>query len=274
MVDYEAMGRLIESLIEGKIDYLVVLGTTGESATLSAIEKNEVLDFSIKQVAGRIPIVAGFGGNNTASVVKDIQGRDFTGIDAILSVSPYYNKPSQAGIFQHYKTIADNAPVPVIVYNVPSRTSSNITAATTLQMAKEIDGIVAVKEASGDLVQCMEIVQGAPDGFLVISGDDVLTLPMLSMGMHGVISVVANRFPGSFSEMVRLGLAGDFKGAGTIHYNLLRIMDLLFREGNPAGIKASLAASGMMANEFRLPVVPVTDGLYKEIADESSRIGS
>lgn len=271
-VDFKALEALTTFLITGGVEYLVVLGTTGESVTLSSSERKEVLKAVAQASGGKVMIVAGFGGNNTAEVVKAIEGQDFKGIDGVLSVSPYYNKPSQEGIISHYKAVGNASPVPVIAYNVPGRTGSNMTAATTLKIAAEAPNIVGIKEASGNLVQCMEIVKGKPEGFLVISGDDVLTLPMIALGMDGVISVIANVFPRQFSGMVREALAGDFESARKAHYDLLMLMDLLFREGSPPGIKASLFSLGMMRNEFRLPVVPVSDQLLGSIGAETRRI--
>jgi len=266
-VNFNSLQKLIEHLIGNKINYIVSMGTTGESVTLSKEEKKEILKFTVEKVQKRVPIVVGIGGNNTAEIVKSIDGSDLNGVDAILSVSPYYNKPTQEGIFQHYKTIATNAPLPIIIYNVPGRTSSNILAATTLRMAHEIDNILGVKEASGDLVQCMEIVRDRPQGFMVISGDDALTLPMIGFGMDGVISVVANAFPREFSDMVQSALNREFKEAQKLHFSLLEIMDLLFAEGNPGGVKAALKIIGICDHEVRQPLVKVSDDLYQKIEE-------
>ncbi len=262
VVDFEGLERVIEHCIEGGVEYLVSLGTTGESATLTPTESLEILEFTTKTIAGRVLLVAGFGGNNTQATIEKIKAFHFEGVDAILSVSPYYNKPTQEGIYRHYMALAEVAPRPIIIYNVPSRTGSNITAETTLRLAHASEKFIAVKEASGDLVQCMNIVKGKPDNFLVLSGDDAITLPMLSFGIDGVISVVANAFPKRFSEMVRHGLTGNFKAASKLHFDLLKIMDLLFVEGNPAGVKAALALQNICSKEVRLPLVELSEKNY------------
>jgi len=264
-IDFESLGKLIEHVIEGGVDYVVTMGTTGESATLDQDEKVSVMDFTVSSVKGRVPVVAGFGGNNTQAVIRSIHNYSFKGIDAILSVSPYYNKPSQEGIYQHYQAISENCEVPIILYNVPGRTSSNISAETTLRLAKDFDNIIAIKEASGNLEQCMQIVSGKPDDFLVISGEDALTLPMIALGMDGVISVVANVETRIYSNMVKLALEGQFESARDFHYRAMKLIPLLFREGNPAGIKAALAAKGLMKNIVRLPLAPASEALQKEI---------
>lgn len=268
-VDWKGLEKLIGHVISnGKgVEYLVSLGTTGESATLSKDEKNKVLDFTIEKADGRVPIVAGFGGNNTQAIINDIEQRDFSGISAILSVSPYYNKPTQEGISQHYKAISESTEVPIILYNVPGRTSSNITAATTLRLAHDFDNIIGIKEASGDLEQCMQIVKNKPDGFLVISGEDPLTLPMISFGMDGVISVVANAFPREYSEMVRQALAGNFETARELHYKVLDVIGLLFAEGNPGGVKCALEILGVCGSNLRLPLAPVSDETRQKLED-------
>lgn len=271
-IDFEALGSVIEHIISNKMEYIVSLGTTGESATLSKKEKESVLDFTVKTINKRVPIVAGFGGNNTAEVIESIKNYSFNGIDAILSVSPYYNKPTQQGIYEHYMAIDAIAPRPVILYNVPSRTSSNVAAQTTLRLAKDSKNIKAVKEASGDLVQCMEIVQNKPKDFLVLSGDDALTLPMLGIGMDGLISVIGNGFPFEISEMVRCGLKGDFTTAQKYHYKLLNMMELIFKEGNPAGIKAALAEMGLCENKVRLPLAAISEQLNTSIKSETANI--
>ncbi len=267
-VDHNSLEALVENLIQNEIEYLVVLGTTGESVTLDAGEKRAVLDTVIKTNNKRIPVVAGFGGNNTAAIIADLQNYDLNGVDAILSVSPYYNKPSQEGIYQHYMAVAQASPLPMVIYNVPGRTSSNISAETTLRLARDAENIIAVKEASGDLVQCMNIVADRPDGFLVISGDDILTQPMLAMGMDGVTSVVANAYPKEFSDMVRAGLNGDASSSMEPHYRLTKMIDLLFAEGSPGGIKAALHAMGRCENILRLPLVPVSEAHYSKIKSE------
>lgn len=266
-VDYDGLERLINHNIEGGLEFLVSLGTTGESVTLSKKEKHAVLDFTVKVTNGRIPVVAGFGGNNTAAVIEEIKSYHFKGIAGILSASPAYNKPTQEGIYQHFMAIEKVAPCPIILYNVPGRTSSNMTAETTLRLANASDKFVAVKEASGNLAQCMQIVNGAkPEHFSVLSGDDNLTLPMLAFGMDGLISVVGNAYPKAYSDMVRAGLAGDFETARTIHYRLMDLVDLLFVDGNPAGIKKALECLDICSQELRLPLVPATSPTQKAIA--------
>ncbi len=266
-VDFESLGRLIEHVIDGGVDYVVTMGTTGESATLDRDEKVAVMDFTVSSVKGRVPVVAGFGGNNTRAVIRSINNYSFKGIDAILSVSPYYNKPNQEGIYRHYQAISENCELPIILYNVPGRTSSNISAETTLRLAGDFENIIAIKEASGDLEQCMQIVSRKPDDFLVISGEDALTLPMIAMGMDGVISVIANAEPRIYSSMVKLALEGQFESARDFHYRAMKLIPLLFKEGNPAGVKAALAAKGLIKNVVRLPLAPVSESLQKEIEE-------
>jgi 4-hydroxy-tetrahydrodipicolinate synthase len=265
-IDFASLEKLIEHQINGKINYIVALGTTGESATLNKNEKNAVTRFIVEAVNKRVPIILGMGGNNTQEIINSMKSADFEGIDAVLSVSPYYNKPPQKGIFLHYKTIASVCPLPMIIYNVPGRTGSNITAETTLKIANETENIIGIKEASGNLDQCMKIIKNRPKGFLVISGDDNLTLPMIALGADGVISVVANAFPAEFSEMVSLCLAGHFKKALEIHYKFTDIINALFAEGSPGGIKALLDQKGLCKNHFRLPVVGVSKTHYNSIS--------
>lgn len=264
-IDFGSFGKLLEHVISNKVDYIVVMGTTGESVTLSSDEKNALLHFSIDTINKRVPLVVGIGGNNTQAIIDAIKVTPFDEIEGILSVAPYYNKPQQRGLYLHYKSIASVSPVPVILYNVPGRTSVNMTAETTLKLAHDFDNIVAVKEASGNLAQCMEIIKNRPKNFLLISGDDILTLPILALGGDGVISVVANAFPAQFSEMVRLGLKGDFAKARAIHYQLTGIIETLFADGNPSGIKAALAILGFIQNNLRLPVVKVNQMVYKQL---------
>lgn len=271
-IDFNGLENLIDHLINGGVEYIVSLGSTGESATLNRIEKIEVLEFTVEKVKGRIPIVAGFGGNNTQQVIEDIASFHFNGVDAILSVSPYYNKPTQSGIYNHYAAIAGSTEMPIILYNVPGRTSSNLTSGTTLKLAHDFTNIIAVKEASGDLVQCMEIVQGKPDGFAVISGEDALTLPMLSFGMDGVISVIGNAFPQEFSDMVRLGLDGNFEQASNLHFRLLKMIEYIFSEGNPGGIKSALKCLKICQDYLRLPLAPISEELAYQIREECTRI--
>jgi 4-hydroxy-tetrahydrodipicolinate synthase len=263
-VDYGGLGKLIDHVINGGIEYLVSLGTTGESATLSKEEKLEVLNFTIAHNKGRVPVVAGFGGNDTRAVIKDIEGFHFNGVDAILSVSPYYSKPTQPGIIAHYKAIAAAAPRPVLLYNVPGRTGANMTAETTITLSKERN-IIGIKEASGNFGQCMQIVMNTPKEFLKISGDDNITLPLLSLGFDGVISVSGQGFPRVFSQMVREGLKGDFEAARKLHYKLVDVTDMMFAEGNPGGIKYVLEVLGVCESHLRLPLVSVSDGLKAKI---------
>ncbi|CAG5081178.1 4-hydroxy-tetrahydrodipicolinate synthase [Parvicella tangerina] len=266
-VDMAGLQRLVEHNIKNGVDYLVVQGTTGESATLTPEEKQSVLDFVIEVNNGRKPIVLGIGGNNTAAIAKTLQELDPTGIDGILSVSPYYNKPTQEGIYQHYKQLNAVTPLPIILYNVPGRTGSNVTAQTTLRIAKEMKNIVAVKEASGNLEQVMEIIMHKPKGFMVLSGDDALTLPHIAAGGDGVISVVGNAFPKRFSSLVHAALEGDLTTARQHHYDLLEIIPLLFAEGNPAGVKRVLSTLGICKEQLRLPLVPVSKGLAEKLDD-------
>lgn len=257
-LDFSALGRVVEHIIQGGINYIVVLGTTGESATLTKDEKKAVVSYVIEAVNGRIPIVAGIGGNNTQEVINTIRHTDFTGIDGILSVAPYYNKPTQRGLFQHFKSIANCSPVPVIMYNVPGRTGCNLNAETCLELAKECDNIAGVKEASGDITQIMKIIRGKPESFNVISGDDMLTLPVIAAGGAGVISVLANAFPAATAELVSNALKNNYKTAREIQFKYLEIIELLFTEGNPAGVKAMLAILNKCQNILRLPLVPVS----------------
>ena len=300
-IDFDAFAKLLDFTIDGGVDYLVVSGTTGESATTTPDEKNKILSFAVKHVKGRntipplggvrggLPVVYGIGGNNTQAVIETIKNSDFMGVDAILSVSPYYNKPTQEGIYRHYSEIAENCPVPVILYNVPGRTSSNITAETTIRLARH-HNIIGVKEASGDLGQCMRIVKNTnisrqaairflakrtlptlrlgekkEDDFLVISGDDLLTVPMLSFGMDGVISVLANAFPEKFSSLVSMGLKGQFNSASKLLFDLLEINPLMYEESNPVGIKAALEVLGICNRTVRAPLIDASEGLVKRI---------
>ena len=257
-IDFRSLTKLITYLISGNVNYLVVLGTTGESVTQSKEEKKAVIDCVVESNNGRVPVVAGIGGNNTQDIVKRIKKCQFQGIDGILSVAPYYNKPGQKGIYQHYRTIAEHSPVPVILYNVPGRTSVNISADTTLKLAHDFKNIVAIKEASGDLDQIGMIIRDKPDDFLVISGDDSATIPIISLGGAGVISVLANAYPKEWSEMVQHALKGDFVTARKIHYRFAEMIQTLFVEGNPAGIKAVLTNLGITQNYLRLPLTPVS----------------
>ena len=264
-VDFEALGGLIEYQIYSDINYLVVLGTTSENPTLTQDERREIVDYVVKKVDGRIPIVIGIGGNNTAGVIEQIRQTDFEGISAILSVAPYYNKPSQEGLYQHFRAIATATDMPIILYNVPGRTSVNISANTTLRLAAEFRNIVAIKEASGNFQQIDEIIKNKPRHFMVISGDDGITFPLITLGAQGVISVIGNAFPREFGSMVRLALRGDLIGAREIHYRFTELMDLLFVDGNPAGIKSMLSVMGLIENQLRLPLVPTTVATMEKI---------
>lgn len=256
-IDFEAFGNVIEFLIQNGIDYIVALGTTGESATMNKDEKGQVIEFAVSRVNARIPVVVGIGGNNTTQIVDAIEHSNLEKVDGILSVAPYYNKPQQGGLYEHYKAISQASPAPIIVYNVPGRTGVNITAETTLRLAHDFENIAAVKEASGNLPQIMEIVHNKPNDFTVVSGDDNLTLPIMAIGGEGAISVVANAFPAAYSNMVNAALKGDFMQARKLHYQLLAAMKAFFADGNPAGIKAAMAARGLCVNALRLPLVPV-----------------
>jgi 4-hydroxy-tetrahydrodipicolinate synthase len=265
-VDYPALGRLIDYQIQHGIDYLVVLGTTAETATLTEAERRDVSAFVIEKAKGRVPIVLGVGGNCTRAVVEELQTRDFRGVDAILSVTPYYNKPSQEGLYEHYRAIATNTPLPVILYNVPGRTGINMAAETTLRLAREFTNIVAIKEASGNITQMDEIIKNKPATFMVISGDDGITFPLITLGAVGVISVIGNAFPREFSRMVRLALSGDYSNALEIHHRFTELFNLLFVDGNPAGVKCMLNAMGMIENKLRLPLVPTRITTYEKIS--------
>lgn len=266
-IDFSSLEKITEHLISNGVDYLVVLGTTSEAATLSPDEQNAVIEFMLETVNDRVPIVLGMGGNNTQEVINTIQRTDFSRIAAILSVCPYYNKPRPKGMYIHFKAIANASPVPVILYNVPSRTSCNIPASITVQLAKDLDNIIGIKEASGDLVQVMDIIQNRPEGFLVISGDDVLTFPMMALGADGVISVSAHAFPSEFSTMVRLADKGKIAEAREIHYRLKDMINLFFEDGNPAGIKAALEVMGLCSNTLRLPLVKASKSTNLQIKD-------
>lgn len=264
-VDYEALIRLVDYQIRNNTDYLVVLGTTAETATLTEEEKTNIVETVINHVNGRIPIVLGVGGNNTRAVIDQLKNGNFEGVDAILSVVPYYNKPSQEGIYQHYKAIAEASKLPVILYNVPGRTGVNMTAETTLRLANEFDNIVAIKEASGDMTQMDNIIKRKPDNFDVISGDDGITFPLITLGAIGVISVIGNAFPKEFSRMTRLALEGDYQSALTIHHSFSELFKLLFVDGNPAGVKSMLHMMGYIDNKLRLPLVPTRITTFEQI---------
>lgn len=264
-VDYDALGRLIDYQLSSGIDYMVALGTTAETPTLTENEKSAIVKLTIDKIAGRIPVVMGLGGNNTAALVDKLQNDDFHGIDAILSVVPYYNKPSQEGIYQHYAAISKASKLPIILYNVPGRTGTNMTAETTLRLAKDFDNIIAIKEASGNMTQLEDIIKNKPKDFLVISGDDGIAFPLITQGASGVISVIGNAFPKEFSRMVRLALMGDYDNARAIHHQFTELFDLLFVDGNPAGVKSMLNAMGFIENKLRLPLVPTRITTYEKI---------
>lgn len=271
-VDVAALERIVNYVIEGGVEYLVVLGTTAETATLTHDEKELVIATVVKANAGRLPLVLGVGGNNTAEVVKELKTRDFSDFSAILSVSPYYNKPTQEGIYQHFKAVAEASPIPVILYNVPGRTSSNMLPTTVVRIAKDCKNVIGIKEAAGDIVQAMKLIQTKPEGFLVISGDDMITLPMVLAGGAGVISVIGEGFPKEFSEMVRLGLQRKVDEAYKLHYSLVESIDMIFEQGNPGGIKEVFKALGLSENTVRLPLVNVNDDLAQRLHNFTKRM--
>lgn len=264
-VDYESLGRLISYIIDNGVDYIVTLGTTGEVPTLSAEEKREVAMFTLEATKEKVPCVMGIGGNCTQQVIDELTQNHVSQFDAVLSVSPYYNRPSQEGIFAHYKSVAEAAPVPVILYNVPARTGSNITAQTTLRLAHEVENVKGIKEASGNMVQAMHIIKDRPEDFLFVSGDDHLALPLIACGADGVISVIANSHPRAFSELIRASLQGEMENARKLQYKLLEAIDLAFSENNPAGVKCFLAEMGILHNEVRLPNVPLSALCHKGV---------
>lgn len=270
-VDFDALAKLIDHIINNGVEYIVSLGTTGETPTLSKKEKQEIARFTIEKINGRVPMVIGIGGNNTAAIIDSFTDFSFDKITAVLSSSPSYNKPSQEGIFQHYKALADASPLPVILYNVPGRTGSNITAETTLRLANECKNIQGIKEASGSMVQGMHILKNKPDDFLFVSGDDHISLPLIACGASGVISVAANSFPKDFSDMVRFALKNDFTNAQKLHYKLLEAYDLLFVENNPAGVKAFLYELKFIENELRFPLVPLSAPFHQKVKDFIAR---
>lgn len=264
-VDYDSLLRLVEYQVQNGIDFLCVLGTTAETPTLTAEEKRKIKSLVIERVNGRVPILLGVGSNCTQTVIDTIKNDDMTGVDALLIAVPYYNKPSQEGIYQHYKAIAQSTKLPIVLYNVPGRTGVNMTASTTLRLAHDFDNIVAIKEASGDISQMDEIIKKKPENFDVISGDDGITFPLITLGAVGVISVIGNAFPREFSRMTRLALAGDYNSALTIHHQFTELFKLLFVDGNPAGVKAMLSMMGMIENKLRLPLVPTRITTYEEM---------
>ncbi len=266
-IDEEALVRLVEYQIGSGADFLCIMGTTAETPTLTADEKHYLKRLLVERVGGRVPLLMGCGGNCTAAVVAELEQTDWTGIDGVLSVCPMYNKPSQEGLYQHFRAIAEASPVPVVLYNVPGRTGVNMTAETTLRLARDFDNIVAIKEASGNITQMDDIIKQKPDGFDVISGDDGITFPLITLGAVGVISVIGNALPREFSRMVRLALRGEYSAALRIHHQFAELFKLLFVDGNPAGVKAMLHAMGMIENQLRLPLVPTRLTTMEKISD-------
>jgi 4-hydroxy-tetrahydrodipicolinate synthase len=264
-VDYDALEKVINYIINGGVEYIVVLGTTGETPTLSKYEKTDIIKFTAKVVNNRIPIVAGIGGNNTKELLNDLATFPLDKAVAVLSASPYYSKPSQEGLYQHYKILAEASPKPILIYNVPGRTGRNVNAATTIRLAREVENIAGIKEASGDFAQCMQILRDAPKDFLVVSGDDALALPQLACGMKGIISVAANAYPKELSHMVRLCLQGNFTTAKNINDKLIEAYELMFAENNPAGVKAFMTKMGLIQNNLRLPLTPLSENLYNKV---------
>ena len=272
-IDTDALIRIVNLSIDGGIEYLVILGTTAESATMTSDEKEFVIKTIVDTNNGRLPMVLGVGGNNTADVVEELKTRDLSQFDAILSISPYYNKPTQEGIYQHFKAVAAASPIPVIVYNVPGRTASNMLPTTVIRLAKDFKNIIGIKEAAGDIVQAMKLILNKPEGFLVISGDDMITLPMVLAGGAGVISVIGEGFPKEFSEMVRLGLQRKVDEAYQLHYLLADSIDMIFEQGNPGGIKEVFKSLGLSENTVRLPLVNVNDDLASRLDQFTKKIG-
>jgi 4-hydroxy-tetrahydrodipicolinate synthase len=264
-IDFPSLKKLLEHLVKGKVEYLVVMGTTGESATISKEEKQAIFSFIAEENAGRLPLMAGIGGNDTREVTSAMKSFNLQGYSAILSVSPYYNKPNQEGLYLHHKALHEESPLPVLMYNVPGRTGMNVSAETTLRIAEDCKRIFGTKEASGNLDQVHQIIKYAPKDFMVISGDDGIALPIIAAGGHGLISVVANAYPADFSAMVRHCLRGDFAAARPLHYKYTDVIHTLFVEGNPSGVKAYLSEMGICGNYFRLPVAPVSEGLMHKI---------
>ena len=266
-IDIEALDRLVEYQIKGGVDFLCIMGTTAETPTLTTEEKQMLKNHLVERVAGRVPLLMGCGGNSTAAVVNELQSFDWKGIDGILSVCPYYNKPSQEGLYQHYRALAQASPLPIVLYNVPGRTGVNMTAETTLRLARDFENIVAIKEASGNITQMDDIIKNKPENFDVISGDDGITFPLITLGAVGVISVIGNALPYEFSRMVRLALRGEYESARTIHHKFTELFKLLFVDGNPAGVKAMLSEMGMIQNQLRLPLIPTRLTTMKQISD-------
>ncbi len=264
-IDFSALGRVINHVIKGGVNYIVAMGTTGEASTLTKDEKHALVSYVTEAIDSRVPLVIGIGGNNTQEVINTIKEIDLRGVDGILSVAPYYNKPSQRGLFEHFKAIATCSPKPLIIYNVPGRTSCNISSDTCLELAHECENIVAVKEASGDMSQIMRIIKGKPENFIVVSGDDALTIPVIAAGGSGVISVLANAYPAECSEIVNNALKGNFKSAREIHFRFMESIELLFADGNPSGVKAFMNVMNLCQNNLRLPLVPVNKTIFTRI---------
>lgn len=264
-VDLDALGNIIEHVIKGGVEYVVTLGTTGETPTLSKEEKIAIIGYTLEKVAKRVPVVVGIGGNNTRALIKDLETFPLDKAAAVLSASPYYNKPSQEGIYKHYEVLAAASPKPILLYNVPGRTGRNVSASTVIKLANNVPNIAGIKEASGDMGQCMQILRDKPSDFLVVSGDDALVMPQIACGMEGVITVAGNAFPKKFSDMVRHSLSGDFKKAKALNDTLIEAYDLMFAENNPAGVKAFMTEMGLLDNNLRLPMVPLSEGLHQKV---------
>jgi len=271
-IDFDGLGKIVDSQLENQIDYMVVLGTTAETATLNAVEKQQIVDFVCKRADGKIPIIIGIGGNNTQAVIDTALSMDLSKADAILSVVPYFSKPTQEGIFQHYLAIAKESPLPLILYNVPGRTGVNMSAETTLRLAHASDKIIATKEASGNMSEITKILRDKPAGFTVLSGDDSLVVPMIAIGAEGVISVAANIVPKAMADLTHLALEGNFKAAAKLHLRMQKICEALFIDGNPGGAKAALHSAGIIENILRLPLVPVNSATYEILATEMQLI--
>ena len=264
-IDYVALDRIIDFVITGGVEYIVTMGTTGETPTISKKEKKAIVEYTYEKVDGRVPVVVGVGGNNTAELIEELASLPLEPATAVLSASPYYSKPSQEGLFQHYKALAAASPKPLLLYNVPGRTGRNLTAATTIRLAREVKNIAGIKEASGDMAQCMEILRDRPEDFLVVSGDDALAFPQIAVGMDGVISVAANSWPKNFTEMIRLALKGDLKAAKALNDKLIAGYELIFAENNPAGVKAAMSELKLIGNHVRLPLVPLSEGVHARL---------
>ena len=272
-IDFDALYRLVEYQIKGGVDFLCIMGTTAETPTLSSEEKRMLKQCIVERVAGRVPLLMGCGGNNTSAILNDLKNEDWRGIDGILSVCPYYNNPSQEGLYQHFAAIAKASPLPVVLYNVPGRTGVNMTAETTLRLARDFENIVTIKEASGNITQMDDIIKDKPQHFDVISGDDGITFPLITLGAVGVISVIGNALPAEFSRMVRLALRGEYNTSLTIHHKFTELFKLLFVDGNPAGVKAMLSEMGLIQNVLRLPLVPTRLTTMEKISEIVKELG-